>query len=154
MLQEPLRQLRLDPSQLPFQPKKAIHSSLLYISSLFHPRYITLLINDRFKLIAISNATVGPCLVRQSVLKAKFSTLCKCLSSLSVLKKIPHYANCFRFSLIFRTMQDYIRILKKAALCKSALSKSALNKDLLQYMNSGKEQKFHNYFCHFLYTLL
>ena len=55
--------------------------------------------------------TVGPCLVRQSVQKAKFSALCKfalckCLSSLSDLEKIPHYANFFRFSLIFRTMQD------------------------------------------------
>ena len=80
--------------------------------------------------------TVGPCLVRQSVQKAKFSALCKfalckCLSSLSDLKKIPHYANFFKFFLIFRTMQDFIRIFKKAALCKSALSKSALNKDLL-----------------------
>ena len=80
--------------------------------------------------------TVGPCLVRQSVEKAKFSTLCKfalckCLRSLCDLKKIPHYANFFRFFLIFRTMQDYIRLLKKVALCKSALSKCALNKDLL-----------------------
>ena len=85
--------------------------------------------------------TVGPCLVRQSVQKAKSSTLCKfalckCLSSLSDLKKIPHYANFFRFFLIFRTMQDYIRILKKAALCKSALSKSALNKDLLYNLHT------------------
>ena len=71
--------------------------------------------------------------MRQSVQKAKFSALCKfalckCLSSLSDLKKIPHYANFFRFFLIFCTMQDYIRILKKAALCKSAL-----NKDLLYF---------------------
>ena len=74
--------------------------------------------------------------MRQSVQKAKFSALCKfalckCLSSLSDLKKIPHYANFLKIFLIFRTMQDYIRTLQKAALCKSALSKSALNKDLL-----------------------
>ena len=88
-------------------------------------------------------STVGPCLVRQSVQKAKFPTLskfalCKCLSSQSDLKKIPHYANFFILSLIFCTMQDYIRTLQKAALCKSALSKSALNKDLLycMYLNN------------------
>ena len=53
--------------------------------------------------------TVGPCLVRQSVQKAKFSALCKCLSSLSDLEKIPHFANFFRFFLIFR---NYARLYK------------------------------------------